>query len=119
MENNFKKLVQVGFIASLSFSVKSYAFLLDLQGVETIKDSAEILANAIENFPSRSVAIALIGLLAASNGIFFLTKGLIDIVTHENEKDIRGKAQFWIGIFLTAIGSTLALYSVNISYFIP
>lgn len=89
---------------------------LDLNGIEVIKESAEILAHSIETFPSAATAIALIGLIMASQGIYFLATGLISILSNirSNKSDASlhrlGYAQLFIGLLFTSCGCIATLY---------
>ena len=53
---------------------------LDLKGIDVIKEAAEILAKSVATFPTKQMAIAIIGFIAVSQGLFFFTKGLGSLI---------------------------------------
>lgn len=91
---------------------------LELNGLGVIKDSAEILAKSVSTFPTRQMAIAIIGFIAVSQGLFFFTKGLASFICGDSYRPdgkrvgrIPGFIQCLIGIGLSAGGAYTALYS--------
>ena len=94
---------------------------VELGGLGVVKEAAEVIARSIATFPTRQMAIAIIGFIAVSQGLFFFTKGLASIIcgdtyTPEGKRagHMHGFTQCVIGLGLSVIGSLAALYSACI-----
>lgn len=96
---------------------------LDLNGIEVIKESAEILAKTAETlaetFPTYKMAIALIGLIAFSQGLYFVVHGLVGFIcgdsrrtpNHTSSGRLRGFTTLFIGLCLAACGAGSTIFS--------
>ena len=94
---------------------------LQLNGIEVIKEAAQILAKSVATFPTRQMAIAIIGFIAVSQGLSFSIKGLVAFICGNSYRPdgkrvgrIYGFIQCLIGIGLSAAGAAAALYSAKI-----
>jgi hypothetical protein len=96
---------------------------LELNGIGVIKESAEILAKTAETlagtFPTYKMAIAMIGLITFSQGLYFLVHGFISLLCgdsrltpeHKSSGRLRGFALFIIGLCLATCGASATLFS--------
>jgi hypothetical protein len=75
-------------VAKAIFDVKTDVKLGDL---DVVKESAEILAKAAETFPTKNMAIAIIGFIAVSQGLYFFTKGLATFICGDSYRPTDGK----------------------------
>ncbi len=98
---------------------------LELNGLGVIKESAMILAKSVETFPTRQMAVAIIGFIMVSQGLFFLTKGLTNFICGDSYRPdgkrvgrTNGFFQCLIGLALSAGGTSAALYCSTIVQYI-
>jgi hypothetical protein len=98
---------------------------LDLNGLDVVKESAEILAKAVETFPTKNMAIAIIGFIAVSQGLYFFAKGLATFICGDSYRPTDGKRAgslyglilCFIGIGLASAGALASLYSAALTQY--
>jgi hypothetical protein len=98
---------------------------LNLEGLDVVKESAEILAKTVETFPTKQMAIAIIGFIAVSQGIFFFIKGLATFICGNTYRpdgkragSVYGLVLCLIGLGMAICGALASLYCINISHYL-
>ena len=98
---------------------------IDLKGLDVIKESAKILAKSVETFPTKQMAIAIIGFIAISQGLFCFAKGFTTFICGNTYRpdgkragNLYGFIQCLVGIGLSLAGALAALYSANVSHYL-
>lgn len=118
-------IISCAFLASSAKALFGFKTELELNGLGVVKESAEILAKTVETFPTKQMAIAIIGFIAASQGLFCITKGLTIFICGDSYRpdgkragSLYGLTQCLIGIGLLTAGSLAALYSAAIAHYL-
>jgi hypothetical protein len=98
---------------------------LELNGIGVIKEAAEILAKSVETFPTKQMALAIIGFIMVSQGLYFFVKGLTYCIcgnayspTGKRVGRLNGFVQCLISLAFIVCGSLAALYSSSITHYI-
>jgi hypothetical protein len=98
---------------------------LELNGIGVIKESAEILAKSVDTFPTKQMALAIIGFIMVSQGLYFFVKGLTSFIcgnaynpTGKRIGRANGFIQCLISLAFIAVGSLAALYSALITRYL-
>lgn len=98
---------------------------ISLEGLDVVKESAEILAKTVETFPTKQMAVAIIGFIAVSQGLFFFIKGLAAFICGNTYRPDGKRAGSLYGLVLSLIGLGIAicgaltsLYCINISHYL-
>jgi len=98
---------------------------LELNGIGVIKESAEILAKSVETFPTKQMALAIIGFIMVSQGLYFFVKGLTSFIcgnayspTGKRVGRLNGLILCLISLAFIACGSLAALYSASITHYV-
>ena len=81
---------------------------LELNGLDVVKESAQILAKTVETFPTKQMAIAIIGFIAVSQGLFFFAKGLATFFCGDSYRPDGKRAGSFYGLILCLIGIGLS-----------
>lgn len=94
---------------------------IELDGLGVVKEAAEILSKTVATFPTKQMAIAIIGFIAVSQGLFFFIKGFASLLCGDSYRPdgVRvgrayGLIQCLIGIGLSTLGALSSLYSAKI-----
>lgn len=99
---------------------------LELNGIGVIKESAEILAKSAETLaatlPTYKMAVALIGLIAFSQGLYFVVHGLVNLICGDSQLiaadkspgRMRAFTTLIIGLILAICGACSAIFSSTI-----
>lgn len=98
---------------------------LNLNGLDVVKESAEILAKTVETFPTKQMAIAIIGFIAFSQGIFFFIKGLAAFICGNTYRpdgkragSLYGLMLCLIGLGMAICGALAAIYCFKVSHYL-
>lgn len=93
---------------------------LDLNGIDVIKESAEILARTAKMFPTHKMVVGIIGFIMFAQGLSFFCKGLITIVAGNNTGSgrIGGIVTCIVGLNIALLGILCSLFCYKIAYFI-
>lgn len=128
---NCYRLLNIFVVSTLGWTSYSRALFggkteLELNGIGVIKESAEILAKTAESLasalPTYKMAVALIGLIAFSQGLYFLVNGVISLICgdshrtaeHKHSGRMRGLTTCIIGLTLALCGACSTLFSSTI-----
>src|SRR5690606_15284335 len=92
---------------------------LEVNNINILKESAEILARTIESFPTHKTAIAIIGFITSTLGLYFFAKGFVMFICghgHRTTESIQtgrfyGFVQCIVGLGFLALGTAASLYS--------
>ena len=79
-----------------------------VDGLGVVKEAAEILSKTVATFPTRQVAIAIIGFIAVSQGLFFFTRGLASLLCGDSYRPDGVRAGHTYGLIQCLIGIGLS-----------
>lgn len=90
---------------------------LDLNGIDVIKESAEILAHTAKMFPTHKMVIGIIGFIMFAQGLSFFCKGMITLIVGNNNGTgrIGGLVTCIIGLNVALLGALCSLFCYKIA----
>ena len=92
---------------------------LELNGIDVIKESAEILARTAKMFPTHKMVVSIIGFIMFAQGLSFFCLGLITLISgNESTSRARGMVMCSVGLSIATLGALCSLFSFKIAYFI-
>lgn len=82
---------------------------LNLESLDAVKEAAEIIAKTVASFPTKQMALAIIGFIMFSQGISFFIKGLATFMCGDSYRPDGKRAGSLYGLALCLVGLTMAI----------